>query len=1105
MDSQARGQSQRRVWWSIVPVLLLVGALLGGFGSGLLASNETQTANPLPFTMGFEDGDLRGWTVSGQAFANQPTLGDNCAARGREPSNHQGDWWIGGYEDYQGKPGQSAGDVKGDEFTGTLTSAPFVIEESGLSFLIGGGNHPVGDPTGATVVALVIDGEVVLHATGADTETMRRVEWDVSKYFSETAAIQLIDENSGDWGHVNFDDLRITVPEALYTDDFQTGVAADLLLDPGWEVYQDRDGSYVLRGEGMWQWATLDQGYTWWSDYEVRFRLKLIRGGVQFNCRLNLPFAARTRYLVGFRESEMWVGRETPYNTYRTIAAREADLELDKWYSVKVIASGASFKVLVDGETQLEVENDDPILQGSIAFETLEAIAGSYETGSLVYVDDIVVLPLGESDQERTAPTWVRTGGPFGGIGYDIRMRPDNPDIMYVTDAYAGVFMSVDGGQSWFPSNRGISSRSGLSSDTIPAFSLTIDPHDYDIVWTGMRNLGGIYKSTDAGRTWKRMDHGVSERVGLGYRGFTVDPRSSDIVYAAAEITSWGWYGQQLTGREFDISKGIIYKTTDGGENWRAVWRGDNVVRYVWIDPRDPEVVYASTGFFDVEAANSDPILGMPGGEGILKSIDGGETWFRVNDGLGNLYVGSLFMHPEDPDILLAGTGNNQYWHHGGVYISTDAGATWEHVLGEPGGYPGYWYIITAVEFAAADPRIAYAGSAVSIFRSEDGGHTWRMVSGGTRRWGPESTTAGIPIDFEIDPGDPDRVFVNCYGGGNFLSTDGGRTWRDVSNGYTGAEARDIAVHPSDPQQVLVAGRSGVFRSDDGGDSWIPVASPAESLEWNVAAIDPANPEHFLIGSNSWRGIFESFGPGSHPQIVAPDVWTTTSRGFGWRAIAFAPSRPAVVYAGTGAFVSSGFFSDFLPAKGVFRSNDGGSTWAPANDPLSGDAHVAALAVDLSNPLVAYAATTNLGLLKTTDGGLSWTASNEGLPSGVALLSVACHPADPAAIFVGLDRAGIYRSSDGGASWSPVSAGLNPESIISSIVIDPAHPDILFASDRMSGVYNSSDGGSTWRLFSKGLQMRDVNALAIASDGTVLYAATEGGGVYRLDLTDEEE
>ncbi|NIW88262.1 MAG: hypothetical protein GWN12_05615, partial [Thermoplasmata archaeon] len=188
-------------------------------------------------------------------------------------------------------------------------------------------------------------------------------------------------------------------------------------------------------------------------------------------------------------------------------------------------------------------------------------------------------------------------------------------------------FMSTDGGQTWFPSNEGITTRTGPSGDAIPVFCLTIDPHDYDTIWVGTQNVRGIFKSTDGGRTWVEMDNGVVEYEGITFRGFTVDPRSSDIVYAAAELSSWAWAGEGRSGREFDMTQGVVYKTTDGGQNWTAVWRGDNLARYVWIDPRDPDVIYVSTGIFDREAANSIPDSRTPGGVGVIKSTDGGQTW----------------------------------------------------------------------------------------------------------------------------------------------------------------------------------------------------------------------------------------------------------------------------------------------------------------------------------------------------------------------------------------------------------------------------------------------------------------------------------------------
>src|SRR3972149_278995 len=231
---------------------------------------------------------------------------------------------------------------------------------------------------------------------------------------------------------------------------------------------------------------------------------------------------------------------------------------------------------------------------------------------------------------------WVRLGGPPGGLGYDIRMRPDNPDIMYVTDAFSGVHVSRDGGRTWTPSNEGIDGRAGLSSDAIPVFSLTIDPNNYDILWVGLQGQRGIYRSVDGGRSWERMDRGIHNDFGITIRGFAVEPGNSNVVYAAGELDSYAWSGKPKRGVFFDLVKGVIYKTTDGGLQWKEIWRGDNLARYVWIDPTNHNTLYASTGIFDREAANSDPAAGSPGGVGVIKSLDGGLTWNSMNAGLGN-------------------------------------------------------------------------------------------------------------------------------------------------------------------------------------------------------------------------------------------------------------------------------------------------------------------------------------------------------------------------------------------------------------------------------------------------------------------------------------
>jgi hypothetical protein len=154
-------------------------------------------------TWDFETGDLRGWTKTGTAFDFQPTYGDNPTARNRgQASQHQGNYWIGGYEK---RPRQSdpPGQVQGDEPQGTLTSQPFTIQRPAITFLIGGGCD-----INVVRAELLVGGQVVHRATGKCTETMERTRWDVSRYVGQSAQIRLIDQSGAGWGHINFDDVR---------------------------------------------------------------------------------------------------------------------------------------------------------------------------------------------------------------------------------------------------------------------------------------------------------------------------------------------------------------------------------------------------------------------------------------------------------------------------------------------------------------------------------------------------------------------------------------------------------------------------------------------------------------------------------------------------------------------------------------------------------------------------------------------------------------------------------------------------------------------------------------------------------------------------------
>jgi photosystem II stability/assembly factor-like uncharacterized protein len=859
--------------------------------------------------------------------------------------------------------------------------------------------------------------------------------------------------------------------EIIFEDNFSEYTAQGWELEEGWRISGD-SMNFTLYGKGH-NWARFTQFIG--PDFRIKFRLKMKKGAIHLNCRMG----NKGRYFIGFEESGSRLGKQYWPDTFmENLAGNRISHRNGVWHTIEITGQGDTLQFIVNGKTEWTYKDRNPLKGGNFALEMLEESEG--------YFDDLVIY--GKAPAVKSS--WIRTGGPPGGLGYDIRMRSDDPNVMYVTDAWAGVFKSTNGGAQWYPSNNGIQARAGASGDAIPVFSLTIDPHNNDIIWIGTQDVRGIYKTLNGGDSWTRMDNGVIETNGITFRGFTVDPRSSDIVFASAELSSWVWAGEERRGREFDMTAGVVYKTVDGGKNWNAVWRGENLARYVWIDPDEPETVYISTGIFDREASNSVPLKREGGGEGIIKSTDGGKNWFPVNYGLDNLFVGTLFMHPVNPKILIAGTGHVQYHENSGVYITTNGGSSWKRTLEDD--------VITSVEFSGSNPAVVYAGSSGAIYRSENGGMTWKVISGNNRLgWGSHGVRAGFPIDFQVDPEDSNKIYVNNYGGGNFLSTDGGKTWSTASTGYTGAQVRDIAIDPQNPSRIYAAARSGIFVSEDSGNSWRGLNfMPANSLEWNVVCIDIKTPDH-ILAANNWNAslLVSSTGGQTWRNVVnVPGPMT------GFRSIAFAPGNTNIVYAGTSGYYSAGTFSSDKPGGGIYVSRDNGASWKQANDNSSENANVAALVVDLRNPETVYAGTTNSGILKTQNRGGKWIKKNHGLPPSPVVLSIAQNPDEPDLFFAGLERGGIFISTNSGDLWKPSASGLNPEASITDIVFDPASPNVLYISDLHSGVYRSVDGGNMWEALNKGLYSRAVNALSISRDGKRLYAAIEGEGVYRLDI-----
>jgi len=463
------------------------------------------------------------------------------------------------------------------------------------------------------------------------------------------------------------------------------------------------------------------------------------------------------------------------------------------------------------------------------------------------------------------------------------------------------VHVSTDNGLTWEPSNNGIPSTSP-TNDYPPIFSLTVDPHNPQIIWAGTLNTGHIYKSTDGGHTWQERDNGIGAGIQydlLSFRGFTVDPRSSDIVYAMGETTIENVDDPQGLRQQV----GVVYKTTNGGENWELIWYAgphSSLTRYMWIDPRNPARVFANN---------------YNGGNFL--SEDYGRTWVNASDGYSGAIIFRVEADPFDP-ARVYGAGRS------GIWGSADGGSHWDGLYYPPPGHP-----VRGIEwtFVAADPSKPghILGGHAPLLESFDGGESWQLRL--------QSTSGGSVSVAVFAPSDPRMVYagvagdgcirfhevIPCdVGGGVLISNDGGTTWQSSTGGELGEVAvYDIAVENSDSNLAYAAADSGLYQTNDGGSTWTRLLVASENERLRSVAIDPVESRHLLAAVDR-RGIFTSRDGGRTWQDTSPGLEANNSL----HDIVFDPVRQGVVYA-------SDVFS------GVYRSENGGATWEKINDGLS--------------------------------------------------------------------------------------------------------------------------------------------------------------------------
>jgi photosystem II stability/assembly factor-like uncharacterized protein len=663
---------------------------------------------------------------------------------------------------------------------------------------------------------------------------------------------------------------------------------------------------------------------------------------------------------------------------------------------------------------------------------------------------------------------------------------------------------------------------------------------------------GGVWKSTDYGVKWTNLTDGqlpgTSDSIGaIAVAGS--DPKVIYVGTGEADIR-----GDMVTGDG-------VYKSTDAGKTWTAAGLGDtHTISAIVIDPKDPDVVYASS-MGHVFKPDSD--------RGVFKSTDGGKSWNKVlfvDDKTGAI---DLVMDPKDPQVLYAALWQAQRtpWSlisggpGSGLYKSTDAGAHWQNISRNPGLPQGLLGRI-GVTVSAADPKVVYAieqAAGGGVFRSDDAGATWKLVND---EWKLRQR-AFYYMALYADPKDVNTVYapeVDAL----WVAHDGGKTFTKLNTPH--GDNHSIWINPDDTQLLLEGNDGGATVSTDRGETWSTEDNQPTGQFYHVN-LDGRFPYH-IYGAQQDEGAFE--GPSATSGGEVPTE--------AWNPVAYGESTFAVPQPGkTGVNFGSGYFSLFykydanteeeqdvspwpkyqdgdssaaqpyrwawthpilfspthpkelfVGSQYVMKSEDAGLTWkkispdlsrndpateAPSGGPIELDqsgaevyATVSALAVSPLSDKLIWAGSDDGLVHVTRDGGLHWQdITPSTLPQTAYVTSIEASDKEPGTAYMTVSRymwddfhPYIYVTHDYGAHWSDAGKGVADGDYAFTVRQDPRDPKLMFLGTA-STLYVSFDGAASWQSLSLNLphaQMRDVQV--DARQGQVVVA-THGRAFWVLD------
>ena len=689
---------------------------------------------------------------------------------------------------------------------------------------------------------------------------------------------------------------------------------------------------------------------------------------------------------------------------------------------------------------------------------------------------------------------WQNVGPARGGRSVacvGVRTRPNE---FYFGATGGGLWKSTDAGVSWSCVTDGF-----ITSSSVGAVAVSDSNPDVVYLGTGERDIrgnisegDGVYKSTDAGKTWKHVGLESTRTVSK----IVVDPKNPDVVYVAAL--------GHVFGKNDDRG---VFKSTDGGKTWtKILFESDKAGAVeITMDPADSNTLYAATW-----EAWRTPYFMNSGGEGskFWKTTDAGATWKDItrNQGLPKGVVGKI-------GISVSPVKHERVWAiveatDGGIFRSDDSGTTWTKITDEHKFTQRAWYY-SHIYADTKEPDKVFCLN-VSAFKSTDGGKAWSGIR----------TPHGDNHDLWVNPDDANRM-IESNDGGAAVSIDGGKTW--TKENYATAQFYHVVADNHFPYRIYGA-------QQDNSSVMVSPSEPnrADHANWNFSAggesgymaVKPNDPD--IVYGGNYSGNIERLNTRTG-LAYSVDPWPDNPMGHGakdldqrfqWTfPIVTSPHNPNVIYSS----------SQYL-----FRTDNGGQSWKQISPDLTRNdkskMESSGGPITQDNTSIEYYGTiftvaespaakdeiwtgSDDGLVYLTrDGGKTWdNVTPKDMPHWGRVSMVEASPHDAGTAYLSVNnyqnddlKPYFYRTHDFGKTWTKITSGIDQEAFARVCREDLRRKGLLYAGTE-KGAYVSFDDGEHWQSLQLNLPLTPVHDLALKDDD--LIAATHGRSFWILHGT----